>query len=82
MSDGIQHPLAIGTRVYYEDYDGGDGTIVQNDNTTAEFAAAVATFNQECRDDCPVNEVDYIIDFDDLVGLTPVQADGILRILP
>lgn len=79
--DGIQHPLAIGTRVYYEDLDGGEGTIVLNDNTTAAFATEVAAFNRDCHTDCPPSDVDYIIDFDDLDGNTPIQASGILRVL-
>jgi hypothetical protein len=77
----IVHPLPVGTRVYYEDLDGGDCVILMNDNTTAEFADAVATFNRECHTDCPPSDVDYIVQFDDLTGVTPIQSSGVLRVL-
>ena len=79
----INHPLPVGTRVYYEDLDGGDGTVTHNDPSSSAFAAAVAAFNQQCKHpDSPVGaeEMDYIVDFDD-VGPLPVQAGGILRVL-
>jgi hypothetical protein len=75
----IEHPLPVGTRVYYEDLDGGEGTITHNDNTTATFASAVDTFNDEVTGAAVVAaDVDYIIQFDDFEGPTPVQRSGIL----
>lgn len=79
----ITHPLPIGTRVYYEDLSGGNGTITHNDNTSPEFAAIVQEFNDDMAPDAVLSpgDVDYVIEFDDLSGPTPVQQDGILRVL-
>lgn len=76
----INHPLPVGTRVYYEDLDGGEGTITHNDPTTVAFARALQQMGwlRDSRNAARV--ADYIIDFDDL-GPVPVQRDGVLRVL-
>jgi hypothetical protein len=76
----ITHPLPVGTRVYYEDLDGGEGTITHNDPTAPAFAREVARFHKVARVPSPVLVADYIIEFDDL-GPIPVQRDGVLRVL-
>lgn len=83
----IVHPLPINTRVYYEDFDGGNGTIILNDNTTDDFVSAVVAFNLKYHTPhniAPIlaDELDYCIRFDDEPDeLLPVQRGGILRVL-
>jgi hypothetical protein len=69
------HPLPIGTRAYYEDYDGDWGTIIHNDKRTFEFIATIERLGQ--LDD--LEHIDYIIDFDD-IGPLGVSGGGIIRV--